>query len=99
MRNERSWSEWAGYTKIGRPMMNDCKADLTQPDEGDFLRNEVSDEALEAAASVLTAGLPTLWYSTHCFGCPSWPALRRRALFPKRAIEPAAHKRVCLKWY
>jgi len=56
-------------------MMIDCNEDLTQPDEGDFLINEVSDEALEAAASVATAGLPTLWYSTHCFRCPSRSAL------------------------
>ena len=51
--------------------MNDHNEDLNQPDERDLLRDEVSDEALEAAASVATGGLPTLWYSTHCFGCPS----------------------------
>jgi hypothetical protein len=55
--------------------MNDHNEDLNQPDEGDLLRDEVSDEALEAAASVATAGLPTLWYSTHCFGCPFRPAI------------------------
>jgi hypothetical protein len=51
--------------------MNDRNEDLNQPDEGD----EVSDEAVEAAASVATGGLPTLSYSTHCFGCPSRPTL------------------------
>jgi len=55
--------------------MNDHNEDLNQPDEADLLRDEVSDEALEAAASVATGGLPTLWYSTHCFGCPSRPAI------------------------
>jgi hypothetical protein len=52
-------------------MMNNRNGDLNQPDEGDLLRDEVSDEAVEAAASVATGRLPTLWYSTHCFGCPS----------------------------
>jgi len=78
MRNERSWSDRGnvgGLHQNWTPHMNDCNEDLNQPDEGDFLRNEVSDEALEAAASVATGGLPTLWYSTHCFGCPSRPAL------------------------
>jgi hypothetical protein len=54
------------------------REDLNQPDEGDLLRDEVSDEAVEAAASVATGGLPTLWYSTHCFGCPSRPTLGRQ---------------------
>jgi hypothetical protein len=49
--------------------------DLNQTDEDDLLRVEVSDEVVEAAASVATGGLPTLWYSTHCFGCPSRPTL------------------------
>jgi hypothetical protein len=60
-------------------MMNDHNEDLSRPDEGDLLRDELSDEALEAAASVATLGLPTLWYSTHCFGCPSRPMLGRQA--------------------
>ncbi len=41
-------------------MMNDRNEDLNQPDEGDLLRDEVSDEAVEAAASVATGGLPTI---------------------------------------
>jgi hypothetical protein len=59
--------------------MNDHNKDISQPDEGDLLTDEVSDEAVEAAASVATGGLPTLWYSTHCFGCPSRPTLSRQA--------------------
>ena len=61
--------------ELGAPMMNNRNEDLNQPDEGDLLRDEVSDEAVEAAASIATGGLPTLWYSTHCFGCPSRPTL------------------------
>jgi hypothetical protein len=61
--------------ELDAPMMNDHKKDVNQPDEGDLLRDEVSDEAVEAADSVATGGLPTLWYSTHCFGCPSRPTL------------------------
>ena len=61
------------------PTMNDRNEDLNQPDEDDLLRDEVSDEAVEAAASVATGGLPTLWYSTHCFGCPSRPTLGSQA--------------------
>jgi hypothetical protein len=61
-----------------------------QTDEGDLLRDEVSDEAVEAAASVATGGLPTLWYSTHCFGCPSRPALGREVAHARRgAADPA----------
>jgi hypothetical protein len=64
--------------------------DLNQTDEGDLLRDEISDEAVEAAASVATGGLPTLWYSTHCFGCPSRPALGGQAAHARRdAADPA----------
>ena len=59
-------------------MMNDRNEHLNQTDEGDLLSDEVSDEAVEAAASVATGGLPTFWYSTHCFGCPSRPTLRHQ---------------------
>src|SRR6516162_891207 len=59
--------------------MNDCSKDLNQTDEGDLLRGEVSYEAVEAAASVATGGLPTFWYSTHCFGCPCRPASKDKA--------------------
>jgi hypothetical protein len=51
--------------------------DPNQTAESDLLTNEVSDEAVEAVASA-RGGLPTLWYSTHCFGCPSRPALSRQ---------------------
>jgi hypothetical protein len=60
--------------------------DLNQTDEGDLLRDEVSDEALEAAASVATGGLPTVWYSTHCFGCPSGPAIGGQATQQRRSV-------------
>jgi hypothetical protein len=40
--------------------MNDSNEGLNQTDEGGLLRDEVSDEAVEAAASVATGGLPTL---------------------------------------
>jgi hypothetical protein len=38
--------------------MNNRNKDLNQADEGDLLRDEVSDGAVEAAASVATGGLP-----------------------------------------
>jgi hypothetical protein len=50
--------------------MSDCNEELTQTDEQIVFRGEVSDEALEAA-SVVTAGFPTLAYGTYCFACPS----------------------------
>jgi hypothetical protein len=56
--------------------MNDCNQDLDQTDE-EILRDEVSDEALEAA-SVAPRGLPTLMHNTYCFACPS--LLRNRAI-------------------
>ena len=65
--------------EMDTPMMNYRNEHLNQTDEGYLLRDEVSDEAVEAAASVATGGLPTLWYSTHCFGCPSRPTLGRQA--------------------
>jgi hypothetical protein len=48
--------------------MNDCNRDLDQTDE-EILRDEVSDEALEAT-SVALVGLPTLMHNTYCFACP-----------------------------
>jgi hypothetical protein len=39
-------------------------------DEEMILRDEVSDEALEAA-SVAPRELPTLMHNTYCFACPS----------------------------
>jgi|SRR6516162_2177572 hypothetical protein len=57
--------------------------DLNQTDEGDLLRDEISDEAIEAAASGATGALPTLWYSTHCFGCASRPAIGGQATLSK----------------
>ena len=50
-----------------------------QIDEEMILRDEVSDEALEATALVALGGLPTIMYRTYCFACPSDP-LRDRAL-------------------
>jgi hypothetical protein len=45
-----------------------------------IFRDEVSDEAVEAAAAfVALGGLPTLMYRTYCFTCRSDP-LRDRAL-------------------
>ena len=41
-----------------------------------ILRDEVSDEAVEAAAGVALGGFPTLMYGTYCFGCPSDPMQR-----------------------
>jgi hypothetical protein len=49
--------------------MNDYNQDLDQTDE-EILRDEVSDEALEAA-SIAPRGLPTLMHNTYCFACPS----------------------------
>ena len=55
--------------------MSDCNKELNQTDEETILRDEVPDEALEAA-SVVTGGLPTIMHSTYCFACPSRPADR-----------------------
>jgi hypothetical protein len=58
--------------------MKDCNQDPDQTDE-EILRDEVSDEAIEAA-SVAPRGLPTLMHNTasvkprrlpYCFACPS----------------------------
>jgi hypothetical protein len=49
--------------------MNDCNQDLRQTDEL-ILRDEVSDEAIEAA-SVALRGPPTLMHNTYCFACPA----------------------------
>jgi hypothetical protein len=50
--------------------MSDCNEELNQIDEETILRDEVPDEALEAA-SVVTGGLPTVAHNTYCFACPS----------------------------
>jgi len=44
-----------------------------QIDEEMILIDEVSDEAMEAAAFAALRGLPTLMYRTYCFACPSDP--------------------------
>ena len=44
-----------------------------QIDEEMIFRDEVSDEALEAAALVALGGLPTLPH-TYCFACPAKPS-------------------------
>ena len=46
---------------------------IDQTDE-EVLRDEVSDEALEAAALAVIGRFPTL-PNTYCFACPSIPAL------------------------
>ena len=38
-----------------------------------ILRDEVSEETMEAAGAVALGGFPTLMYRTYCFGCPSDP--------------------------
>jgi hypothetical protein len=53
--------------------MNDCSEDQTDDDA--LLRDDVSDDAIEAAA-VARGGFPTLLYGTYCFGCPSGPTIR-----------------------
>jgi hypothetical protein len=49
--------------------MRDCNKEFSQTDE-EILRDEVSDEAVEAASGA-TGGYPTLAYGTYCFTCPS----------------------------
>ena len=44
-----------------------------QIDEEMIFRDEVSDEAVEAAALVALGGLSTIMYRTYCFACPSDP--------------------------
>jgi hypothetical protein len=56
-----------------------------QIDEEMILRDEVSDEALEAAALVALGGLPTLMYRTYCFACPSDPPRDRAIVRGDRA--------------
>jgi hypothetical protein len=56
--------------------MNDCNKDQT--DEDALLRDDVSDEAIEAA-SVAWEGLPTLLHGTYCFACPSRPTIRSQS--------------------
>ena len=57
--------------------MDDCNEDLNQTDEDDLLRDEVSDEAVEAAS--VAPGGPTLLYRTYCFTCPSRPTISQAA--------------------
>jgi hypothetical protein len=61
------WSVGQTYT------MNDCNQD--QFDDDVPLRDDVSDDAIEAAA-VARGGFPTLLYGTYCFGCPSGATIR-----------------------
>ena len=51
-----------------------------QIDDEMILIDEVSDEALEAAAVVALGGLPTLMYGTYCFTCPVSDPLQDRAI-------------------
>ena len=50
-----------------------------------ILRDEVSDDAMEAAAFVALGGLPTLPH-TYCFACPSDPLRSYSA--PMRPRDP-----------
>ena len=50
-----------------------------QIDEEMILIDEVSDEAVEAAAFIALRGPSTLMYRTYCFACPS-DSLRDRAI-------------------
>jgi hypothetical protein len=50
--------------------MSDCNKDPNHADEKIILRDEVSDETLEAAC-LAPEGVPTLMYKTYCFACPS----------------------------
>ena len=57
-----------------------------QINEEMILLDEVSDEALEAAALVALGGLPTIMYRTYCFACPSDPLESYSA--PMRPRDP-----------
>jgi hypothetical protein len=68
-------SLWRGFARLhklpgvaaaGAPL-GDCN---DQTDEEIILRDEASDQALEAASGA-TGGYPTLAYGTYCFTCPS----------------------------
>ena len=50
-----------------------------QINEEMILRDEISDEALEAAGLVALGALPTL-PNTYCFACPSGPLRPRNRL-------------------
>jgi len=50
-----------------------------QINEEMILRDEISDEALEAAGLVALGALPTL-PNTYCFACPSGPLRQRNRL-------------------
>ena len=54
-----------------------------QIDQEMILSDEVSDEAVEAAAVVAGGGLPTLMYRTYCFTCPVSGPLR----LPKQPVR------------
>jgi len=58
-----------------------------QIDEEMILREEVSDEALEAAALVAIGELPTLPH-TYCFACPSDPLRSYSAATRARTAKP-----------
>jgi hypothetical protein len=60
--------------------MNDCSEDQTDDDA--LQREDVSNDAIEAAA-VARGGFPTLLYGTYCFGCPSGPTIRSQAALSK----------------
>jgi hypothetical protein len=60
-----------------------------QIDEEMILIDEVSDDALEAAAFVSLGGFPTLLYGTYCFACP---ATRFKATQSLLSFDPAGDR-------
>jgi hypothetical protein len=60
-----------------------------QIDEEMILIDEVSDDALEAAAFVSLGGFPTLLYGTYCFACP---ATRFEATQSHLSFDPAGDR-------
>jgi hypothetical protein len=57
-------------TRIVPTTTTNKRMSLDQTDEEMIFRDEVSDEAVEAAF-VAPRGLPTLMHNTYCFACPS----------------------------
>jgi hypothetical protein len=60
-----------------------------QVDEEMTLRDEVSHEALKAAALAAPGGFPTLLYGTYCFTCPASDVLRSYSAATRSGQFPA----------